>query len=127
MFLKLSIGLMLLRLAVDRTHRIIIYVTLAFIEVYGAAYFLLFVLQCRPSAYFWTRYTGGKGSCINPDITVNATYVYSAISCAADWTLAILPIFIIRNIQMNIRTKIVVGMILAMAAMYVTSPYLFFY
>jgi hypothetical protein len=58
MFLKLSIGLMLLRLAVERTHRIIIYITLAFLEIYGAAYFLLFVLQCRPSAYFWTRYTG---------------------------------------------------------------------
>ncbi|TVY87802.1 hypothetical protein LAWI1_G006899, partial [Lachnellula willkommii] len=116
MFLKLSIGIMLLRLVVVKTHRIIIYVVLGILELYGAAYFLIFTLQCRPSAYFWTRYTGGKGSCIDPGITVTATYVYSAISCGADWTLAILPIFMIRHLQMNIRTKIVVGLILAMGA-----------
>jgi hypothetical protein len=120
MALKFSIGIFLLRLAVKEIHRIIIWIVIAIVEVYGAFYFFLFVLQCRPSAYFWTQYTGGEGSCIDPTITVNATYGYSAISCAADWTLAIIPIFIIWNVQMNLRMKIVVTLILAMAAMSVS-------
>ncbi|KAL5326304.1 hypothetical protein ACEPPN_007442 [Leptodophora sp. 'Broadleaf-Isolate-01'] len=115
--LKLSIGVMLIRIAVVKKHKIIIWIVVVVFEVYGTFYFFLFVLQCRPSAYFWTQYTGGKGTCINPTITVDATYAYSAISCWTDWTLAIIPMFIVWNLQMNIRTKIGLSLILAMAAL----------
>lgn len=121
MALKFSIAIFLLRIAVARTHKIIIWTTVAIVEIYGAFFFFLFVLQCRPSAYFWTRYTGGKGTCINPTITVDATYVYSAISCAADWTLGIIPVFLVWNLQMNPRTKLVVAMILAVGAIASTA------
>jgi hypothetical protein len=120
MALKFSIAIFLLRIAVARTHRVIIWVTTVILEVYGAVYFFLFVLQCRPSNYFWTQYTGGKGSCINPNTTVIATYVYSGISCAADWTLGIIPIFLVWNLQMNSRTKVSVALILGLGAMYGT-------
>jgi hypothetical protein len=118
MALKFSIGIFLLRLAIAKSQRIIIWTVIAVIEIYGAFYFFLFVLQCRPSAFFWTQYTGGKGSCINPKITVDATYAYSAISCATDWILAIIPVFMIWNLQMNSRTKLSIAMILALGAMY---------
>lgn len=125
MALKLSIGVMLLRIAVARVHKIIVWVVVIVIEVYGAFYFFLFVLQCRPSAYFWTQYTGGKGTCIDPTVTVDATYAYSAISCWADWTLAIIPVFIVWGLQMNVRTKIGLSFILAMAAVsvYLLPPF----
>jgi hypothetical protein len=117
MALKFSIGIMLLRISVSKTHKVIIWTTVAILEVYGLAYFLLFVMQCLPSSYFWTRFTGGTGSCIDPTITVNATYAYSAISCAADWTLGLLPISLVWNLQMNPRTKLSVAAILALGAM----------
>lgn len=117
MALKFSIGVMLLRIAVSRIHKIIIWTTVVILEVYGLGFFLLFAMQCLPSEYFWTRFTGGSGSCINPNITVNATYVYSAISCAADWTLGLLPISLVWNLQMNPRTKLSVAAILAIGAM----------
>ena len=119
MALKLSIGVMLLRIAVSKTHKIIIWTAVVIVEVYSLGFFLLFVMQCLPSRYFWTRFTGGQGSCINPDITVNATYAYSAISCAVDWTLGLLPISLVWNLQMNPRTKLSVAAILALGAMYV--------
>ncbi|KAL3424535.1 integral membrane protein [Phlyctema vagabunda] len=121
MALKFSIGIFLLRIAVARTHRIIIWTTVAVIEIYSVVFFFLFVLQCRPSKYFWTRYTGGSGTCMNPKITVDATYVYSAISCWSDWTLAIIPVFLVWNLQMNSRTKLVVAVILAMGAIASTA------
>jgi hypothetical protein len=127
MALKLSIGIFLLRLAVTRASRIIIYVIIGVVEVYGAFYFFLFVLQCRPSSYFWTQYTGGTGTCIDPKITVDATYAYSAISCVADWALGLMPIFLIWDVQMDMRTKMSVAAILSVGAMYVppqaTTPY----
>lgn len=125
MALKLSIGIMLYRIAVSRVHKAIIWTVMIVHTLYGAFFFFLFVLQCQPSAYFWTQYTGGKGKCINPNITVAATYGYSAISCWTDWTMAILPVFLIWNLQMNIRTKISVAMILSMGAMYVLKHSIF--
>jgi hypothetical protein len=117
MALKFSIGIFLLRIAVARIHRVIIWTTIGVVEIYGAFYFFLFVLQCRPSAYFWTQYTGGKGTCINPKITVDATYAYSAVSCIADWTLGIIPIFLVWNLRMQRRMKYTVAMILGVGAM----------
>ena len=117
MALKLSIGIFLLRIAVVRTHKIIIWVVIIVTEVYSAFFCLLFILQCRPSAYFWTQYTGGSGTCINPKITVQAFYGYSAISCIGDWTVGILPAFMVWNLQMNRRTKLSVAAILAVGCM----------
>lgn len=117
MALKFSIGIFLLRIAVNRTHRIIIWTTIAVTELYSAFFFFLFVLQCRPSAYFWTQYTGGSGTCISPMVTVNATYAYSAITCVGDWILGIIPIFMVWNLKMNARMKLSVAMILGVGAM----------
>lgn len=118
MALKLSIGIFLLRLAVTNTYKAIIWTVIIVTEVYSAFFFFLFVLQCRPSSFFWTQYTpDGRGTCIDPVITVNAFYGYSAISCVADWTLGVLPVFLVWNLQMNTRTKLSVGAILAVGAM----------
>lgn len=118
MALKASIGVFLLRIAVARPHKIIIWSVIIVHEVYSVFFFFLFVLQCRPAAYFWTKYTGGSGTCVNPKLTVDAFYGYSAISCAGDWILGIIPIFIVWNLQMNVRTKVSVACILAVGAMY---------
>ncbi|KFY05219.1 hypothetical protein O988_00177 [Pseudogymnoascus sp. VKM F-3808] len=121
MALKLSIGVFLLRIAVVRMHKIIIWAVIIVTETYSTFFFLLFVLQCRPSAYFWTQYTGGSGTCIDPNITVQAFYGYSAISCIGDWTLGILPAFMVWNLQMNFRTKLSVAAILAVGCIASTA------
>lgn len=118
MALKASICVFLLRIAVAPVHRIIIWITIGVHEVYSIFFFFIFVFQCVPSAYFWTKYTGGKGKCMNPRVSVDAFYGYSAISCAGDWILGILPVFIVWKLQMNNRTKASVAAILAVGAMY---------
>ena len=121
MAIKASIAVMLLRLTVIHTHKVVIYITIAISLLYSACFLLLFLLQCRPRSYFWTQYTGGHGSCIKPQVTVNATYAYSAITCVGDWIFAILPFFLVRKLQRGWRQKILVGGILALGAMYVSS------
>lgn len=121
MLAKASIAVMLLRLTIIRTHRIIIWTVLAVTEMYSGFFFLLFIFQCQPSQYFWTQYTGGSGSCINPNITIAAFYAYSAITCAGDWTYAVLPYFLVWKLQMDNRSKVVVIIILSLGAIASTA------
>lgn len=116
MFLKFSIGLFLLRIAVTKTQKSIIWLVMVVTAIISLYFFFLFVFQCWPVRYFWEQYTGLEGSCINSDIITVSTYVYSAISCWSDWTLCILPAFMVWNLQMNPRTKISVCIILALSA-----------
>lgn len=117
MAIKASICIFLLRIAVVPLHKYIIWSVILIHEIYSVYFFFIFLLQCIPSSYFWTQYTGGSGKCMDPIITVNSFYAYSAISCAGDWILGILPIFIVVKLQMNTRTKLSVGAILAVGAM----------
>lgn len=116
MAIKASIAVMLLRLTVEPTHRIIVWVTFVITECFSAGFLFFFIFQCWPSEYFYTRYTGAKGSCVNPDITISLVYVYSAIICVGDWIYAILPCILVWSLQMPRTQKIFVGLILAMGA-----------
>jgi hypothetical protein len=117
MALKASIAIFLLRIAIARTHRLILWTTLIVIEVYSLYFLLVFTFQCWPVSHFWNQFRGGKGRCVSSDLTIISFYVYSSISCVADWIFSILPIFITWNLQMNTKSKITVGFILAFAAM----------
>jgi hypothetical protein len=129
MSIKGSIAVMLLRLTVDRMHHVIIWATLLVTELYSTYFFFLFVFQCRPSAYFWTRWTGSSGSCIDTNIVVRSTYGYSAVQCLTDWIFAVLPFFLVWRLQMTKRSKVSVALILSMGAIASTAtiiriPYL---
>lgn len=111
---------MLLRLTVEPSQRAVVWATLVITELFSAGFLIFFIFQCWPSQYFYTRYTGGKGSCVDPTVTIALVYVYSAIICIGDWIYAILPCILVWNLQMPQTQKVFVGLILAMGAMYVT-------
>ena len=118
MAVKLSISLMLLRLVIEKSHRLLIYVVTVIIQVYSVVFFFLFIFQCLPLSYFWTRFQGvTDGQCMDPQIIVTATYVYSGIAVLYDWTMALLPWFVVRKLQMNLRTKLLCAIILALGSM----------
>ncbi|KAL5119635.1 hypothetical protein ACEQ8H_002481 [Pleosporales sp. CAS-2024a] len=114
--LKCSIGIFLLRIAVDPSHRIILWVALIAIQAYSVYFFFLFTFQCWPISHFWEQLRGGKGSCIPSDVVVASFYGYSALSCVTDWTFSIVPIFIVRKLQMTSRNKWTVAAVLACCA-----------
>lgn len=85
---------------------------------------LIMLLQCRPIEYFWTRTAldpSIPGSCIDIHIVIAMTYVYSAFAALCDFTVGILPIFMVHKLHMRRQTKIAVIGILSMACMYVHS------
>ncbi|KAL7785847.1 hypothetical protein V8C37DRAFT_393546 [Trichoderma ceciliae] len=109
---KLSIGYFLLKIVIDRTQRIIIYAALVITVLWGAVFFLVTVLQCRPVSFFWTRLQ--PGACLDIMIIEAITYVYSAFSIISDFTFAILPIFLVWHLQMDRKLKFVLVPILSM-------------
>ena len=117
MLLKFSIGVFLMRIAVNPIQIYIIWVVMSVVGVFSIFYFFLIIFQCHPVAYFWAQYSGLKGSCVNPSVIADSTYAHSAVSCFADWTLGTLPIFMVWDLAMNPRTKLSVAMILAFGAM----------
>lgn len=118
MCVKLSIALMLLRFVMQPTHRMMIYIVTIILELYSVAFFFLFIFQCTAPSYFWTRFQGNtNGHCMNANITITAVYVYSGIAIIYDWTMAIVPWFVVRKLQMTLRTKLMCAFILALGSM----------
>ncbi|KAK4062789.1 uncharacterized protein Triagg1_9659 [Trichoderma aggressivum f. europaeum] len=124
--LKISIGYFLLRITVERIHTWIIGTVMLVTVVTGIVFFFVTMLQCAPVSYFWDKTQ--PGSCINIDVIITLTYIYSAFSVICDFTFALLPIVLIMQLQMNSRTKIALVPIMLMAcvasaAVVVRFPY----
>ena len=117
--LKISIGLFLLRITVDRTHVWIIRGIMYSCVVVAITWCFIVVFQCHPVSFWWTLDPNIQGSCLSPSLVVDALYVISALNSIADWVFGILPIFIVRNLQMKTSVKVIVASILGFAAMYV--------
>jgi hypothetical protein len=104
-FTRLSTAVFLIRLSTQRVHKWTIYITVATFMVFSIFYFFLVLFQCSPVDYFWKVHDGEKGHCINRNIIPAASIANSVISFVADWILGLLPIAILKDLQMNKRTK----------------------
>jgi hypothetical protein len=111
---KTSIGLFLLRVTIKPIHRWIIYIAMGLTVLTGLVFFFVTLLQCAPLSYFWDK-SSQTGSCINVDVIIALTFLYSAVSVFCDFTFAILPIFLVWNLNMSIKTRIMLIPILGMA------------
>lgn len=121
---KVSVGLSLLRYTpiTRQTYRWIAHIVIYTSVVMGLVYGLLAMFQCKPVQYFWTRALGNSGTCISMDVIIAFTYVMSAIFAACDFSFAILPVFLIKGLNMSRNSKIALIPILSMACMYVSVP-----
>ncbi|KAH7026737.1 uncharacterized protein B0I36DRAFT_248763 [Microdochium trichocladiopsis] len=134
---KVSIGYFLVRVTVRRLHAWIIWAAVAISIVAGITFFFVVLFQCHPISEYWMRYgrgqvgpvDNGSGTCLNVEIIIALAYLYSACSIVADFTLALLPAWIISSLKMDRKSKILliplVGMgTIASAGLVVRSPYL---
>lgn len=117
--LKFSIGPFPLRIAVSRVQRTIISSVIGVSAVVCTCCFFIIVFQCWPVAYFWGQFTGMEESYINPIITRVSTYAYSIMSCWSDWTYCILLAFMVWNLRINRRSKIIVFIIISVGSVWV--------
>ncbi|KAL4814167.1 hypothetical protein BDW67DRAFT_187071 [Aspergillus spinulosporus] len=113
---KISVCIFLLRVMPFPCHRAALYTVTALAICSGIPFFVLLVIQCSPVSFWWTRMRGDTdGQCGYVNAIAIMLYIFSASSALFDLTVALLPIILVRNLQMNRRTKAAVVGLLGMA------------
>ncbi|KAL7816919.1 hypothetical protein V8C44DRAFT_267612 [Trichoderma aethiopicum] len=113
MFIKLSIGIFLLRVSARKVYNYIICISLAIIAVWSLAIFFYDIFQCSPVQKQWDfRIKGGK--CASPDDIIAAAYAISVMTIASDWLYALLPIPMLWSVKMTSQAKATVILILGL-------------
>ncbi|KAI9928688.1 hypothetical protein ASPWEDRAFT_24673 [Aspergillus wentii DTO 134E9] len=129
---KISVSIFILRITIDRMHRLVIALMATFVIITGIIFFVLLLVQCHPLSYFWMRLStaaSGSGTCISIDIVIGSLYAFSAASALFDLTIGVLPILLVRKLKMRTDVKMAVAGLLGMAciasiAVIVRIPYI---
>ncbi|PYH96666.1 P-type ATPase [Aspergillus ellipticus CBS 707.79] len=116
---KVSIALALLRLTVQRAQRITLWIVVGTSTCVGLVFWFILLLQCHPISEFWER--TGAGTCLSTEILLVVAYVYSSICAVCDFVLGLLPILLVRKLQMNPRTKVALAATLSLGCVASTA------
>jgi hypothetical protein len=111
---RTSIAIFLLRIAQAPAHKCIIWGNMVVIWAISITFFVLVLVQCTPPSYFWKQVLGEQGRCIDSSIIPGATIAHSVISASSDFILALLPIAMLWNVQLNRRTKLTIAVLLGL-------------
>jgi hypothetical protein len=120
MFIKLSIALFLLRIAVKRLYVWILRISMAVVAIWSVAIWIYELFQCIPVEAQW-NYTIKNAKCDSGPSFVAAAYSISVMTIVTDWLYALLPIPMIWSVQMSVQTKMTVAFILSLGILY-NSP-----
>ncbi|KAF2277266.1 uncharacterized protein EI97DRAFT_314786 [Westerdykella ornata] len=114
MVLKISLGIFFARIVIKPWQLWSIYVSMATNALASMAAFCYVLLRCGPNLDLYI-YKQLSGSCMPR--TVDRVFAYSQASTTTitNWVFAILPIFVLWNAHMDIRSKLSVGFILSLA------------
>ena len=110
---KITLGSFFLRITVKPWQRQVAYMTMAVSTVYSIAYFLFVVFQCglpKGGWEFLMRKITEK--CASRTTWLALSYTHAAIVSLTDVVFAILPMLLLRDSQMRLREKFIVGLVL---------------
>ncbi|KAI1814690.1 hypothetical protein GGS20DRAFT_398939 [Poronia punctata] len=106
--IKLSIGMFLLRLAVQKRYKYVLHLSIFVVGVWSLALFFWNVFQCNPVSAQWD-YTvlerDPTSHCVTADEIVSAAYSLSALTILSDWFYALIPIPMIWSVTMTTQAK----------------------
>ncbi|KAJ5502236.1 hypothetical protein N7463_005110 [Penicillium fimorum] len=100
---KISIGLFLLRFAPRRGYRIFIWVVLVLMALYTTICFLTLIFECHDVRANWDPAV--KSKCFSRTQLLTLSYTNTALNILTDLIFAVLPVFMLRHLQVNRRVK----------------------
>lgn len=115
LFLKVSVGILFLRLMPHRWERTLVVCVITFSIILYLGFFNILLFQCGKPGVYLLKYLSKK--CLPDHVAIALTYTQAAISLATDLIYALVPIFLTWNLHVNKRTKFSVFCILGLAAM----------
>ncbi|KAG6023967.1 hypothetical protein E4U19_004021 [Claviceps sp. Clav32 group G5] len=113
MFIKLSIGVFLLRIATQKPYIWAIRIVLVIITLWSIGLFIWNLLQCTPIEKQWDfRITDGQ--CAGASEVLTAAYALSVMTIVTDWFFALIPIPMLWGVKMSTQAKTTVILILSL-------------
>ncbi|KAI1339070.1 hypothetical protein F5Y15DRAFT_93254 [Xylariaceae sp. FL0016] len=112
---RFSIGFYLLRITPRRYERYALFALMLWNAVVGIVFFGVTVFQCTPVSHFWDK--SNKGHCIEPGMVATLFYLYSAMAVIIDASFAIVPVWMMKGLQVNRRTKMLAVPILGLGSL----------
>ncbi|ODA81736.1 hypothetical protein RJ55_00239 [Drechmeria coniospora] len=112
MFIKLSIGVFLLRLSVGSVYKWILRVSLFIISFWSIGIFFWDIFQCSPVMRQWDIRIDGR--CAGAGEIISAIYALSVMTVLSDWLYALLPIPLLWNVKMTKQAKATVIVVLGL-------------
>ncbi|KAF1977965.1 hypothetical protein BU23DRAFT_550616 [Bimuria novae-zelandiae CBS 107.79] len=133
--IKSSICITMLRIAnTMKWFRFAVFALLATTWASWATTFIGVLLLCRPIAGNWDSdlVLSGQAKCATMDAMIALSYTSTASTILTDLACAVLPAFLVKNMQMALRSKILVGILLSFASLasistMVRTPYIKYY
>ncbi|KAL2759355.1 hypothetical protein ACRALDRAFT_1074319 [Sodiomyces alcalophilus JCM 7366] len=105
---KLSIIAFFMRIFPSRNLQRILWATFIFTALYGVAFVLTAIFQCRPVRYFWTKWDGlHEGYCASANAI---SWSNAAINIALDFWLLAVPLWQVRSLQLHWKKKVGVAL-----------------
>lgn len=114
--IRLSVCILYLRLTAIPWQRYTLYTLVTVNGLYCLGYVILCLNQCHPVSYAWNQWIETNGYCLPDHIVPDATYGHNSLSVLSDWTLAAMPVFLLKDTQMNFRAKCVVILLLGLGS-----------
>jgi hypothetical protein len=111
-FTKASIVLQYIRISIGHNVRKACWVAMSIVVALCIEAFFANIFSCSPVAKFWDDRI--PGSCINKTAL---WYANAGISIVTDFALVILPMFIIRKMQLRTREKYTLALILGLGGL----------
>lgn len=77
---------------------------------------IFLLVQCKPISWYWEK-SIGSGSCVSSAAIRGNTIATNFVAAATDVFSAVLPIVLLWNVQMNLRSKFLVCIMLSLGAL----------
>lgn len=118
-FGKVSIALLLMRLMNrnrKRWQEVFLWILIFFLFAVNLVLVIVTFSQCTPASFLWERVRmfPPPGSCWAPTIQQNYGYFQGAFSAWSDAVLALFPILIVWHLQMPLKAKMGIGILMSL-------------
>ncbi|KAH7110103.1 hypothetical protein B0J11DRAFT_208068 [Dendryphion nanum] len=110
--LKCSICMLILRIRNDKVLRWCLWTMMGGLILTNAEPIIVLLAQCNPPKKYWSPSTPGK--CWPTKVRIYSIYVQVAYSVVTDLICALLPVIVLWNIKISLKTKIGVCVLMSL-------------
>ncbi|OJD30262.1 fad binding domain-containing protein [Diplodia corticola] len=115
-FVKAGVCISLCRITTVPLHKKILWTLIAVSVVASTVACVIVFSGCRPFEATWDKTIPGA-KCTGAANSLSTSYIISAITIVTDWSCALMPVFIVWDVQMHWKVKVSVCLVLGLGVL----------